>query len=614
MNDRRREVIRILRFGAVGASGVVVNEAVFAGALALLGGASGPLALNLAAVAGFAVSVASNFTLNSLWTWGDRAHSGSSHAKLARATSYVAVALVALGVQLAILNALVGMGWLPILANFAGIGAGTVVNFAANHWWTFRDQATGWAAPWPPSEPARSAHALRWVGARARDHRWGPGGGAWAIAFIGVGLAASAALLWSGDALWRDTSPVWLERRVRNWTFWLNALQAFAFSFTVFEMLYRTGEQRLWLLLPLHPSAWYWRRVIQIAAVHTVLLAAVTAPLWSLVWLGHHALAVTALGSLALVWGVGIPVATSLHLLAGTTLLSGDSPAKQLLGQHIAPPAGAFLFYSPAIAFAGSMAMVLLAEVAFRLWLEAHAWLPLAVVSATALAAAAAALRHGARTFSSAFGAVLPRFWESEIVAPFREDHLPRRTFGLRWARLLREPAARALFRRDVVQMHRRYRGDFAFVALYAAGLLGAGLAGDGPPPFAGFALVGSAAIGAWFNPALRLVGAELENPWTLSALPLGTTHIWRAKGLVSITHQLYALLAGLLAWLLSGGGAGLAVLLAASWAVVAVATTSLALMWAHPARLGSAPLAQRLLRLASLGILAGALALWRAG
>jgi putative flippase GtrA len=130
-----------LRFAVVGVSGVLVNEAVFAVTFATFRPLSESTRLNVAAVAGFVVSVAWNFWLNSRWTWGDRPKPLSRRAAAARAATYLGTALAALGVQMLVLHALAGRGVNPLLANLVGIGAATAVNFTGNHWLTFRPAA-----------------------------------------------------------------------------------------------------------------------------------------------------------------------------------------------------------------------------------------------------------------------------------------------------------------------------------------------------------------------------------------------------------------------------------------------------------------------------------------
>src|SRR5262245_27602559 len=70
---------RLARFLVVGVSGVAVNLGVFTLARAALRGIiTGPPRFVAANVAGFAVSVLTNFALNDSWTWGDRRVGGRS--------------------------------------------------------------------------------------------------------------------------------------------------------------------------------------------------------------------------------------------------------------------------------------------------------------------------------------------------------------------------------------------------------------------------------------------------------------------------------------------------------------------------------------------------------
>src|SRR5690348_14614603 len=61
---RPQNWLQLIRFAAVGASGYVVNLAVFAGCVHLLG-----IDYRVAAVIAFLVSVANNFWLNRHWTF-----------------------------------------------------------------------------------------------------------------------------------------------------------------------------------------------------------------------------------------------------------------------------------------------------------------------------------------------------------------------------------------------------------------------------------------------------------------------------------------------------------------------------------------------------------------
>lgn len=135
----KQELKRIVRFGAVGASGVVVNAALFWLGVEVLftsmpetsrRSAAGALAVGL--------SILTNFLLNDAWTWRDRRQGGA--AGLARRLlKYYIVAGVAGAVQIGVMLLLTTtLGLWEHLANLIGIGAGIGINFFVNNLWTFR--------------------------------------------------------------------------------------------------------------------------------------------------------------------------------------------------------------------------------------------------------------------------------------------------------------------------------------------------------------------------------------------------------------------------------------------------------------------------------------------
>jgi len=148
----REMVVRIVKFGVVGASGVPVNLVVFElFHRYVLGGLASPdLRLVAANVAGVAVSIFTNFLLNDLWTWGDRSK-GGPRAWVHRLGKFYVAAYVATGVQ-------VGVSWVsyrvfwrafdlqlaghdvaPPLSVLTGIACGMAINFLASHLWAFAD-------------------------------------------------------------------------------------------------------------------------------------------------------------------------------------------------------------------------------------------------------------------------------------------------------------------------------------------------------------------------------------------------------------------------------------------------------------------------------------------
>ncbi len=139
----QNERLRFLKFCAVGFSGVLVNMAIFALCAEVFffsmdQGTRNLLATSCAVV----VSIFTNFFLNDGWTWRDRRRQGG-RALLMRMTKYYIVAAMAGGVQIAIQFLLsIEMGLNAHLANFAGIGAGVLINFFVNNLWTFRPETS----------------------------------------------------------------------------------------------------------------------------------------------------------------------------------------------------------------------------------------------------------------------------------------------------------------------------------------------------------------------------------------------------------------------------------------------------------------------------------------
>jgi dolichol-phosphate mannosyltransferase len=120
--------IQLFKFGLVGASGYIVNLAVFA----LLVKAASVHHI-VAAVLSFGVAVTSNFILNRVWTFQARAgHAGFQAAR------FFTVSVGALGVNLIVLYGLVDLANAPTVASQAiAIAAAMPFNFVGNKLWTF---------------------------------------------------------------------------------------------------------------------------------------------------------------------------------------------------------------------------------------------------------------------------------------------------------------------------------------------------------------------------------------------------------------------------------------------------------------------------------------------
>lgn len=126
---RPRNWFELVRFATVGASGYVVNLAVFA---ALVHAAT--VDYRVAATGAFLVALTNNFVWNRSWTF--RARDG--HAGF-QAVRFLVVSLLAFGANLAVLYLLVAVVDVPeVPAQALAIVAATPLNFLGNKLWSFQ--------------------------------------------------------------------------------------------------------------------------------------------------------------------------------------------------------------------------------------------------------------------------------------------------------------------------------------------------------------------------------------------------------------------------------------------------------------------------------------------
>jgi putative flippase GtrA len=120
--------MQLLKFGLVGASGYLINLAVFDALIAMLGT---PHAL--AAVGAFAVAVTNNFLWNRRWTFAANADSAGFQA-----ARFFVVSVASLGLNLATLELLLQTEAVSELtAQAIAVAVAMPFNFAGNKLWTF---------------------------------------------------------------------------------------------------------------------------------------------------------------------------------------------------------------------------------------------------------------------------------------------------------------------------------------------------------------------------------------------------------------------------------------------------------------------------------------------
>ncbi|MGO9753760.1 MAG: GtrA family protein [Solirubrobacteraceae bacterium] len=121
--------IQLCRFGAVGASGYLVNLAAFAACVH-------PLSINykIASVIAFLVAVVNNFWWNRHWTFGAK-----QHHPMKQAIRFFAVSLVAFGFSYAVLVSLVdGAGLDKVVAQAIAVVAAMPLSFVGQKLWSFK--------------------------------------------------------------------------------------------------------------------------------------------------------------------------------------------------------------------------------------------------------------------------------------------------------------------------------------------------------------------------------------------------------------------------------------------------------------------------------------------
>ena len=121
--------IQLFQFGVVGASGYLINVAIFAAVNKGLDVHYIP-----AAIVAFCVAVTSNFWWNRHWTFDARAgHAGFQAAR------FFIISVLALVINLIALKLLVGGGMSELPAQAIAVALAMPFNFVGNKLWTFDD-------------------------------------------------------------------------------------------------------------------------------------------------------------------------------------------------------------------------------------------------------------------------------------------------------------------------------------------------------------------------------------------------------------------------------------------------------------------------------------------
>jgi putative flippase GtrA len=119
--------VQLAKFSVVGATGYVVNLAVYASLI------EAGFHYSLAAACSFLVAVTNNYTWNRLWTFrGQRGHFAYQGLR------FLGVSLVALAANEVLLTAFVAFGIGKIVAQAIAVVLVMPINFVGNKLWSFR--------------------------------------------------------------------------------------------------------------------------------------------------------------------------------------------------------------------------------------------------------------------------------------------------------------------------------------------------------------------------------------------------------------------------------------------------------------------------------------------
>jgi len=118
---------RLLKFGAVGVTGVIINTTILYVLSRWVG-----LPLLLSSAIAVELAIVSNFIWNNRWTFACRSRS------LARFVKFNVASLVGLTVNVTAVWGLTRAGLYFLIANLVGIGVGVAVNYTGSAVWVWR--------------------------------------------------------------------------------------------------------------------------------------------------------------------------------------------------------------------------------------------------------------------------------------------------------------------------------------------------------------------------------------------------------------------------------------------------------------------------------------------
>jgi dolichol-phosphate mannosyltransferase len=128
-------IIRFIKFGIVGTSGIAVNTSVLWVLKGLLG-----VPLAIAPIFAIGTAVFSNFILNNYWTWNENKNVRKHNFFHRLWRYYLSASLGALINYVALLALTNYLDIHYLIANLAGIFLGMVSNFLLGEFWVFKSE------------------------------------------------------------------------------------------------------------------------------------------------------------------------------------------------------------------------------------------------------------------------------------------------------------------------------------------------------------------------------------------------------------------------------------------------------------------------------------------
>jgi dolichol-phosphate mannosyltransferase len=126
---------RLIKFGLVGGSGIIVNMGIFYLANEMAG-----ITYKISSLFAYELSILNNYFWNNLWTWKDRVIEGSKKKQIRFLKYHLITGLSAVINYIILLTSVEVFGLNKYLGNLIGIFIGMGINFILNHFWTFRKQ------------------------------------------------------------------------------------------------------------------------------------------------------------------------------------------------------------------------------------------------------------------------------------------------------------------------------------------------------------------------------------------------------------------------------------------------------------------------------------------